>query len=136
MYQQLTLIGHLGADPESRMTPSGAMVASFNVAASRNWTGQDGQPQEKTTWFRVSVWNKAAEPVMQYLHKGSKVLVVGEVEEARAFTDRDGNQRASLEVKAQNVRFLDSRRDGENNAATQQSQPTPGKAKEAVDIPF
>jgi single-strand DNA-binding protein len=137
MYQQITLIGHLGNDPESRFTPSGVMVASFNVATSRSWTGQDGQRQEKTTWFRVSVWNKAAEPIMQYLHKGSKVLVVGEVEEARAFTDRDGNNRASLEVKAQNVRFLDSKGEGEARQAqpaTTSRQPvTPGLEE---DHPF
>lgn len=137
MYQQLTLIGHLGADPESRFTPAGVMVASFNIATSRAWTGQDGQRQEKTTWFRVSVWNKAAEPIMQYLHKGSKVLVVGELEEARAFTDRDGNNRASLEVKAQNVRFLDSKGEGEARqaqpAAAQATHPTPDNKE---DIPF
>ena len=96
MYQSLTLIGYLGNDPESRFTPSGVMVASFSVATSRSWVDQStGERKEKTTWWRVSVWNKAAEPIMQYLRKGSKVLVVGEVEEARAFTDRDGNHRAA-----------------------------------------
>lgn len=106
MYQQLMLIGNLGNDPEMRYTPSGVPVASFNLAVSRSWTGQDGQRQDKTTWFRVSVWNKQAEIVTQYLAKGHRVLVLGEVEEARVYTDRDGNPRASLEVKAQTVRFL------------------------------
>jgi single-strand DNA-binding protein len=87
-------------------------VASFNLAVNRSWTGQDGQRQDKTTWFRVSVWNKQAETVTQYLHKGSKVLVVGEIEEARAFTDKAGNLRASIEVTAQSVRFMDSKPQG------------------------
>ena len=111
MYQSITLIGHLGGEVESRYTPSGVMVSSFSMAVSRKWT-KDGQEQEKTTWFRISVWNKPAEAVATYLGKGSKVLVVGEVENARVFTDRDGNARASLEVTAQNVRFLDSKKSG------------------------
>ncbi len=112
MYQQITLIGNLGNDPEMRYTPSGVAVASFNLAVNRSWTGQDGQRQDKTTWFRVSVWNKQAETVSQYLSKGRQVLVIGEMEEARAYTDREGNSRASLEVKAQSVRFLGQRGDG------------------------
>lgn len=111
MYQQITLVGNLGNDPEMRYTPSGVPVASFSLAVNRSWTGQDGQRQDKTTWFRISVWNKQAEIVSQYLTKGRQVLVVGEMEEARAFTDRDGNLRASLEVRANSVRFLGQRGD-------------------------
>ena len=53
MYQQITLIANLGRDPEMRYTPSGVAVTSFSVAVNRSWTGQDGQRQDKTTWFRV-----------------------------------------------------------------------------------
>ncbi|MEZ4870073.1 MAG: single-stranded DNA-binding protein [Caldilineaceae bacterium] len=111
MYQQITLIGNLGSDPEMRYTPSGVAVASFSLAVNRSWVGQDGQRQDKTTWFRVSAWNKLAETVTQYLSKGRQVMVVGEVEEARGYLDRDGNPRASLEVRAQTVRFLGQRGD-------------------------
>jgi len=109
MYQQITLIGNLGTDPEMRYTPSGVPVSSFSLAVNKSWTGQDGQRQDKTTWFRVTTWRKQAEIVSQYLTKGRRVMVVGEVEEARAYTDRDGNQRASLEVTAQIVKFLGAR---------------------------
>lgn len=126
MYQQITLIGNLGNDPEMRYTPSGTPVASFNLATSRSWTGQDGQRQDKTTWFRISVWNKQAEIVTQYLAKGRQVMVVGEVEEARVYTDRDGNPRASLEVKAQSVRFLGQKAQGGG----------PGTPGDEVDIDF
>lgn len=106
MYQQIILIGNLGSDPEMRYTPSGVAVASFSLAVNRSWTGADGERKDKSTWFRISVWNKQAETVTQYLSKGRQVMVVGEVEEARVFTDRDGNPRASLEVKATSVKFL------------------------------
>ncbi|HSG61633.1 MAG TPA: single-stranded DNA-binding protein [Pseudomonadales bacterium] len=120
MYQQITLIGNLGTDPELRFTPSGVPVASFSLAVNRSWTGQDGQKQDKTTWFRISVWQKQAESVAQYLAKGRQVLVIGEMEDARAFTDKDGNQRASLEVRAQSVKFLGQKGDTQhaNDAAS------------------
>lgn len=138
MYQQIILIGNLGNDPEMRYTPSGVAVTSFSLAVNRSWTGQDGQRQDKTTWFRVSVWNKQAESVTQYLSKGRQVMVVGEVEEARVFTDRDGNARASLEVRALNVRFLGQRGDGAMGAPAGQGAPAPAGAAEVhdEDIPF
>lgn len=111
MYQQITLVGNLGNDPEMRYTPSGVPVASFSLAVSRSWVGQDGQRQEKTTWFRVTAWRKLAETVSQYLSKGRQVLVIGEIEDARPYTDRDGNLRAALEVTAQTVRFIGQRGD-------------------------
>lgn len=109
MYQQVTLVGNLGSDPEMRYTPSGVPVASFNLAVNKTWTNQEGERQDKTTWFRVTTWRKQAEIVSQYLQKGRQVLVVGEIEDARPWTDRDGNQRASLEVTAQIVKFLGNR---------------------------
>jgi len=117
MYQQITLIGNLGRDPEMRYTPSGTPVTSFNVAVNRSWTGQDGQRQDKTTWFRISAWQRLAETCNQFLTKGQRVLVVGEVEEPSTWTDREGNTRASLEVRARTVRFLNTRAEGEALAA-------------------
>jgi len=121
MYQQITLIGHLGNDPEMRYTPSGVAVASFRMATSRTWSNANGERQEKTTWFRVSVWGKQAETVSQYLHKGSKVLVTGEVEDPNVYTDKAGEARAGLEIKAQNVRFLSGRNDTTDNVSVETS---------------
>lgn len=111
MYQQITLVGNLGNDPEMRYTPSGVPVASFSLAVNKSWTTQDGQRQDKTTWFRITTWRKQAEIISQYLTKGRQVLVVGEIEEARPWTDRDGNPRATLEVTAQIIKFLGNRND-------------------------
>lgn len=106
MYQQIIIIGNLGQDPEMRYTASGVPVTSFSVAVNRRWTSQDGQPQEKTTWFRVTAWRKLAETASQYLSKGRQVMIVGEVDDPSTWTDRDGNHRASLEVTARDIRFL------------------------------
>jgi len=137
MYQQITLVGNLGNDPEMRYTPSGVPVTSFSLAVNRSWTGQDGQKQDKTTWFRITTWRKQAEIVSQYLTKGRQVMVVGEVEEARPWTDKDGNNRASLEVTATTVRFIGGREGGSGGSS---GPPTPNEAPPEYvgeeDIPF
>ncbi len=112
MYQQITLVGNLGKDPEMRYTTSQIPVTTFSLAVTRNWTNHEGERQEKTIWFRVVAWRKLAETASQYLTKGSKVLVVGQVEEPQTFTDREGKVRASLEVTADVIRFLNTRSDG------------------------
>ncbi len=108
MYQQVVIVGNLGSDPEMRFTPSGIPVTSFSVAVNRRWTDSNGEQREKTTWFRVTAWRKLAELCNQYLSKGRLVLVEGEVE-ASAWTDSQGNPRATLELTARNVRFLGGR---------------------------
>jgi single-strand DNA-binding protein len=116
MYQRLVLVGNLGRDPEMRYTPQGTPVTTFPVATSRKYTTADGQQKEETVWFRVQVWGKQGETVNQYLAKGRKVLVEGtlipdENGGPRVWTGQDGKARASFEIRAQTVRFLDSKRD-------------------------
>ena len=123
MYQQITLIGNLGNDPEMRYTPSGVHVASFNLAVKKSWSDSEGNKQDKTVWFRVSAWRKTAEIASQYLTKGKQVLIVGEIEEARAYTDKEGNARASLEVTAQTIKFLGAKdANGNGNQAAGNAQ--------------
>jgi single-strand DNA-binding protein len=126
MFQQITLVGNLGRDPEMRYTPSGVPVTNFSVATSKRYQGQDGQWQEKTIWFRVAAWRKTAETASQYLTKGSKVLIVGELEEPRTWVDKDGNTQVSLEVTAQTIRFLTPR--GENVGGDSDFQRAPARA--------
>jgi len=111
MFQQIMLLGNLGNDPEMRYTPSGVPVATFNLAVNRVFNNAEGQRQEKTTWFRITAWRRDAELVSQYLTKGRQVLIIGELEDARPWTDREGNARASLEVTARTIRFVGGRGD-------------------------
>jgi single-strand DNA-binding protein len=125
MYQSVTVIGHLGRDPEMRYTSSGVAVTSFSVATSRKWTDAAGAAQEKTTWFRVSAWRKLGETCNQYLHKGQLVMVEGEID-ASAYTPKDGGEpRASLELTARTVKFL-SRGEAQQEAAP----------ADETDVPF
>ena len=129
MYQRTVIVGYLGRDPEMRYTPDGVPVTSFTVAVNRRWTSQDGTPQEKTTWFRVTAWRKQAEVCAQYLSKGRLVLVEGDVD-ASAWTDQSGNPRATLELRARTVKFLGRR----EAVAPELEGPAPEIEEEA--IPF
>lgn len=132
MYQQLILIGHLGTEPEMRYTASGVPVTNFNMAVSRRWTNAEGQSQEKTTWFRVNLWRRQAEIASQYLAKGHRVMIVGEVDSARPWTDRDGNARASIEVTATELKLMESKgasNNGAHDALPAESAPTGDEAR-------
>ena len=113
MYQKTVVVGNLGNDPEMRYTPGGVPVTSFSLAVNRRWIDQEGNLQEKTTWFRVTAWRKLAENCARFLHKGQPVLVEGDVE-ASAWLDQQGNARASLELTARVVKFLGRRSEDED----------------------
>jgi single-strand DNA-binding protein len=106
MYHTIVLVGRLGREPELRTTPDGKAVCNLNIA-----TDDGFGDKKKTVWFRVTVWDKQAENVNQYLHKGSQVLVEGRLNAGdngtpRVYERQDGTHGASYEVTAQTVRFL------------------------------
>ena len=102
------LIGRLGRDPEMRYTPSGQPVANFSIATDETYTGKDGQKVEKTEWHRIVVWGKQAEFCGNYLAKGRLVYIEGKIE-TRKWTDKDGAEKYTTEIKADRVVGLDSR---------------------------
>jgi len=117
--QNFIATGNLGSDVEMRYQPSGDAVANFSLAINKRYTSKDGQKVEKTIWVRVAVWRQLAENCAKYLHKGSKVLVQGELEPINIFTKRDGAPGASYELTAHSVEFLSERDDqGNGEAAT------------------
>ena len=101
-YQMHIIVGNLGNTPELREA-NGQPVATFSVAVN-NRRGE----RQTTTWYRVTVWNTLAETVCKYLEKGRRVLVDGSNLRASAYIDREGSPRASLELTANRVQFLDS----------------------------
>ena len=110
MHQSCTVVGYLGKDPEVRSLPGGTEVCNFSVATTEKWKDRNGEVQEKTTWFRVSVFGRMAKPCGKYLSKGSPVLVEGKVD-VSTYTGTDGTKQASLDLRANRVVFL-PRRDG------------------------
>jgi len=132
---ETVIVGRLGRDPEMRYTQDGTPVTSFSVATDRRWTDREGGQREETTWFRVSVWGRQAEPCNQYLAKGRMVLVEGRVS-ASAWKGRWGEPMASLELRADRVVFLGGRSDA-GPAAGGGEEPVDGGIEPTEDgIPF
>ncbi len=128
---KVMVIGNLGADPEMRYTADGAAVTNFRIAASRNYTGADGERKEETEWFRIVAFRKLAELCNQYLQKGRRVYVEGRLQ-TRQWEGQDGQKRYTTEVIAQDVQFLDSRPGG---APGSEDQDAPMDL-EPEDVPF
>ncbi|NLZ16194.1 MAG: single-stranded DNA-binding protein [Desulfobulbaceae bacterium] len=108
MINKVILIGNLGADPEIRYTQSGSQVATFNVATTEKWKGQDGNIQEQTEWHRIVAWSKLAEICGQYLHKGSRVYIEGRLQ-TRKWQDQSGVDRYTTEIIAREMKMLSPR---------------------------
>lgn len=132
-YHQAQVIGHLGKDPEQRFTAAGDAVANFSVAYTEKWGDK-----EQTTWFRVTAWKKLAEVAQKYLRKGDAVMVVGRMQ-CRKYQDKDGQQRESWELNADQIKLMGTRRDQpkEEKPAQASSRPTDGGLSDMDDdIPF
>ena len=114
---KVILVGHLGADPELKYTPSGQAVVKFNIATSESWNDKSGQKQERTEWHRIVAWAKLAEICGKHLSKGRQVYVEGRIQ-SRQWEDQQGQKRTTTEIIANTVQFLGAA----NQAASSQTQ--------------
>ena len=106
---KVILIGNLGRDPEVRYMPSGGAVANVALATSSSWRDkQTGEQNERTEWHNVVFFNRLAEIAGEYLKKGSKVYVEGSLR-TRKWQDKNGNDRYTTEIVANEMQMLDSR---------------------------
>ena len=106
---KVTIIGHLGRDPEMRFTAAGKPVTTFTVAVSRTWNSGDGERHSETEWFNVVAWGSLAETCKQYLSKGQQVYIDGRLQ-TRRWDDKEGNKRTSVEISANEMIMLGDRR--------------------------
>jgi len=139
-FNKITIVGYLGRDPELRYTPDGTPVCDFSVATTERRKDRSGEPQEITTWFRVTAWRRLAEVAGQYLAKGKQVYVEGRLIQ-REYQDRDGNTRFNLEVTASDIQFIGSRGDDAQSAKAEPVGRTPQETEQTSpvtedDIPF
>ncbi len=105
MLNKIMLIGNLGKDPELQITADGIPVAKFSLAVNRNTKTSTGERKEETEWFNIVAFRQLAETCDRYLQKGMKVYIEGRLSQ-RKYTDRDGNQRTSVEVIANDMEML------------------------------
>jgi len=141
---KVTLIGNLGNDPELRSTQSGSAVANITLATSESWRDKETQEtKERVEWHRIIFFGRLAEVVNEYLRKGSQVYVEGRIQ-TRKWQDKDGNDRYTTEIVANEMQMLGSRGTNSESPANQQSASTSQPASQSAivnepfddDIPF
>ena len=137
---KVILVGNLGRDAELRYTPSGAAIATLNMATTEVWNDKAGQRQEKTEWHRVVLWGKPAESLTEYLTKGKQIYVEGRLQ-TRQWDDKEGNKRYTTEIRGDRVVLLGSGRGapadrGGESGGGRAPAPEPSEPLTDDDIPF
>ena len=137
---KVILVGNLGRDPETRYLPSGGAVTNVSLATSRSWKDRDsGEQKEKTEWHRVVFFNRLGEIAGEYLKRGSKVYVEGELRTRE--WEKEGQKHFTTEIVANEMQMLDSKggtSDFEKNDNSSIAAPSSLSSSDMVDddIPF
>ena len=136
---KVILVGNLGQDPEVKYTAGGAAVTTLSLATSDSWKDKEtGTDQERTEWHRVVLWRRLAEIAGEYLKKGSKIYIEGQLQTRK--WEQDGQTRYTTEIVARDMQFLDSR--GSSNSSYEdasqdsQTEEVPESGITDDDIPF
>lgn len=116
---KVIIVGNLGADPETRYTGGGTAVTNLRIATSEQWTDkQSGEKQERTEWHSIVMFGRLAEIAGEYLSKGKQVYVEGSLRTEK-WTDKDGTERYSTKVYANEMQMLGSVGDGARGGGEQ-----------------
>ncbi len=138
---KVIVVGNLGQDPETRYMPSGSAVTNLRIATNESWKDkQTGEQKDRTEWHSVAMFGRLAEIAAEYLRKGSQVYIEGKLR-TRKWQDKDGNDRYTTEIIADEMQMLGSRSGGGAPAmsdAPPASAPPPQQSTGDFDddIPF
>lgn len=138
-YNKIILIGRLTQTPELRFTPQGSPVTTLRVASGRKYKTKSGEEREETLFIDAEVWGPQAENCAQYLVKGQKVLVEGELNQ-RSYEAKSGEKRTVYEIRASRVIFMEKPRGAAGGSAAPPAggdEPAPsGEDDGGTEIPF
>jgi single-strand DNA-binding protein len=133
---KVILVGNLGADPETRAMPSGMTVTNIRIATSEAWKDKtSGEQQERTEWHHVALFGRLGEISAEYLRKGSQVFIEGKLR-TRKWQDKQGGDRYTTEIIADNMQMLGGRAGGGGGGASggaDRSSSAPAPAREEYD---
>jgi len=143
---KIMLIGNIGAEPEIKALPSGTKVAKASLATNRTFNDRSGQQQERTEWHRLTFFDRLADLVEQYVHRGDRLYIEGRIEYSQTEDDK-GNARYWTDIIVREMVML-----GQTGAmggggpdsgpAPRRRQPAPGPASGSPfdpdddDLPF
>ena len=131
MVNLVVLAGNLCAAPDLKYIASGTAVCNLRLAVNNKYTTASGEKRESVLFIDVTAWGKQAESAAEYLEKGSKILVEGELRQ-REWTDtRSGDKRSKIEVQSRSIQFLSMKK---SNGAQPAPAASPAPAEE--DVPF
>lgn len=136
---KVILIGNLGSDPEIRYLEGGSSVARFNIATSESYTNKMGERVEQTEWHRIELWDRLAQIAEKYLKKGNSVYIEGRIR-SESWTDKEGQQRTGITIRANNMTLLGSPNSGGSNeggynAPSAAPQSTTARPQQADPVP-
>jgi single-strand DNA-binding protein len=126
---RVTIIGHLGQDPELRHLPSGQTVGRFSVATDEPYTDKEGKRQERTEWHSIVVFGKVAESCGKHLSKGREVYVEGRLRTREYEAKNNGGKRQRTEIVANRVLFLGAPPADAKGAAAVEEPPLPAETE-------
>src|SRR3569832_1110395 len=130
-FNKITIVGNLGRDPELRYTAQGPPVCSFSMATNERRKDRNGEMQDHTTWFRITLWNRLAETASQNLQKSKQVYIEGRLR-VEEYVDRDGKPRHSLEVFATDMQYIGTRK---NDGGMHERAASAGASTGPADAP-
>lgn len=117
---KVLLLGNLGAEPDCRVLNSGTTVATCSLGTAKSRKQQDGSYAEQTEWHRLVFWGKIAETVQQYLHKGSRIYVEGEIR-SRQYQDQQGQTKHITEIHVSEMLMISGKKQSSNGGYQNQS---------------
>jgi single-strand DNA-binding protein len=138
---KVIVVGNLGQDPETRYMPSGSAVTNLRVATNESWKDkQTGEQKDRTEWHSVAMFGRLAEIAAEYLRKGSQVYIEGKLR-TRKWQDKDGNDRYTTEIVADEMQMLGSRSGGSAPSMSDAPPPSAPRSQSSGDdfdddIPF
>ena len=130
MLNQCNFIGRCARDPELKFTPAGKAVCNMSIACSEKYKGE-----EHTEWVNLVFWDKLAEIVGQYIHKGSLIFVSGKMQ-TRSWEDKEGNKKYTTEIVVREMKMLDGKKAAEADGRRDESLQADAVPEEDPDCPF
>ena len=138
---KVILVGNVGKDPEVKYTPSGVALAKFSLATNERYKDKSGEWQDRTEWHNILAWERLAEIVGEYVHKGTKLYVEGRLQTSSWEDRQSGDKKYRTEIVARDIVLMGSREAGaetERESADEEREPVHAGAGEIMDgdIPF
>ena len=136
---RVTLIGHLGKDPEMQFLEGNVAVAKFSLATAETFKDKTGKLISQTEWHSIVLWRGLAELAQKYLHKGSLVYIEGRLKN-RSWEDKEGNKKYATDIVGDNLILLDKNEEGSHKSSINKEQNLSGLSadneEEAKGLPF